>query len=256
MPIPTPEQSPHAPFATAWRPARRQALLAALILTLPMPLVAEQADPEDDWAAFDAWAEQIEQAQNVSLGELRFVDPPEQAVHHHRNHIRLDAESIETGWADMRQCHDHLDEIGRAQVLYREGRIRDIRVTESRGIGKAYPEGHSVQLENVQENATLCVEARTLAIEPLPDTGDGNLRYVLRSGPFMRKFLDGYYPMQVTLTVDWPAELLDFDGIDPVATEGFSVESREGQVQVNTHFEGMLRTAMTFRAPKNAGRSD
>ncbi|MFW6341954.1 MAG: alpha/beta hydrolase [Halothiobacillaceae bacterium] len=231
------------------------AVLATSLLAAALPLAATEDDAQDDWAAFDEWADQIEKAQNVSLGELRFIEPPEEDVHHHANHIRLAALSLETGWASMRQCHYHLDEIGRAQVLYREGRIRDIRVTESQGIDKAYPEGHSVQLEGVGQDATLCVEARTLAMEPVQDAGEGPRRYVMRSGPFMRKFLDGYYPMQVTLTVDWPADMLEFDGIEPAATEGFSVQSRAGHVEVNSHFEGRLRTAMRFSATDGSAGS-
>ncbi|MGD8911541.1 MAG: hypothetical protein PVJ68_02195 [Candidatus Thiodiazotropha sp.] len=53
--------------------------------------------------------------------------------------------------------------------------------------------------------AAICLQAETQSLHP---TGQGG--YQLRNGPYMRRFLDGYYPMLLTLQVDYPAELIRF----------------------------------------------
>jgi hypothetical protein len=46
----------------------------------------------------------------------------------------------------------------------------------------------------VEPGARLCLSAQTRALR---NTGNGYFNLV--NGPYMRKFLDGYYPMRVTL---------------------------------------------------------
>ena len=68
----------------------------------------------------------------------------------------------------------------------------------SGNIEQSWVEDNTVQLRNVQENARLCVQAWTRALK---SNGDGS--YSLRNGPFMRRFLDGYYPMRVSMQIDY-----------------------------------------------------
>jgi len=202
--------------------------------------VALASTPEEDWL-LDDWEAR---ARAVSGGELRLVAPTEQSVHFHQNRIVVSARTLETGWARMEQCHDGLDPVPAAQVVYHPERIRNIEIALQQGIGKAWVDGPSVQLENIAPGARLCVSADTLAFE---DLGQG--RWVLRNGPFMRRFLDGFYPMHLALTVESPPGLIELDASEPAAQPGFSVETRPGEVRVDTWFEGELRTALFFRRP-------
>lgn len=209
-----------------------------LLLWLPAIAAASPTLSKDD---LEAWFNGKD-ATEVNEGVLRFLTAaPSKPVHHHQNRIRITAESLGTGWTDLSQCHDNLDKVQRAQITFREGYIRDLRVVESRSIGQAWVEGPSIQLRNVDAGARLCLEAGTRALR---DMGSGF--FTLFNGPYMRKFLDGYYPMKVSLQLEYPASLLQLIDISPAEQPGFEVRQEPGLVTIETVFEGELRTLVQF----------
>jgi hypothetical protein len=140
------------------------------------------------------------------------------------------------------QCHDHLDAVPRAQITFREGFVRDLRIDAAHGIGKAWVEGASVQLEQIGRAARLCLSAQTRALRRAgPDA------FHLVNGPYLRKFLDGYYPMRVTLDVDYPPQMLRPTGVDPPPQPGLAVTQQPGTLRLDAVFEGELRTRIEFR---------
>jgi len=68
-------------------------------------------------------------------------------------------------------------------------------------IGSARVDGHTVQLKDIAAESNICISADKRALSY--DKG----RYYLKLGPFMRRFLDGYYPMHVQIEVCYPAFL-------------------------------------------------
>lgn len=179
---------------------------------------------------------------DVNNGELTFLaKAPNKPVHHHQNRIRIDDASLDTGWVHLEQCHTHLDAVPSSQVTYREGFVRNLRISRADGIGRAWVEGASVQLENVGPDACLCVQADTRAL-----SGREGDSYFLRNGPYMRRFLDGYYPMKVSLTVRLETPRLRFAGITPPPQPGLSVTGGSQGVDVEALFEGQLRTEIRF----------
>lgn len=181
-------------------------------------------------------------ASEVNEGQLTFLSgAPAKPVHHHQNRIRITPDSLTSGWTDLAQCHDNLDAVPSLQVTFREGYIRDLRVVEARAIGQAWVEGPTVQLRDVSRGARLCLEAETRALR---DVGSGY--YSLFNGPYMRKFLDGYYPMRVSLEVDYPAEQLQVIDISPGEQPGFNIRQAVGHFSVDALFEGELRTQVQF----------
>jgi hypothetical protein len=196
------------------------------------------AEPEPEWPEWDLEA----QVDAVSDGELSLLpDGVPEGSHIHRNEIRLEPGSLEDGWVTLDQCHEHLDAVPALQVTYNPERIRELRITSTARIGRAWVEGSSVQLENVGSGAQLCVSAQSRALLNL---GEGYYR--LRNGPYMRRFLDGYYPMRVLLDVRYPEEMLDFIRPNPVAQPGFRVRAEPGRLRIDTSFEGRLYTCMDF----------
>jgi hypothetical protein len=178
----------------------------------------------------------------VNEGELRFLDKtPQGKLHHHRNHITLAADSLASGWVRLEQCHEHLDAVPSSQIVYSEDRIRSLRIIRSEHIERAWVEGHSVQMRNIQRDAVVCIEAESRAL--LKDTAEA---YILRNGPYMRRFLDGYYPMRVTMTVSLGDSGLRFDSLAPAEQPGFSVRIGQDEVGYDTWFEGRLITAIRF----------
>jgi hypothetical protein len=216
------------------RPARRLQGAALIALTaLALPLAAEP-DPFDD----DSLWEQPRYETN--RGSLNFLTaPPNEPVHHHQNQITLAASSLDDGWVTLRQCHNDIDRVRRAQILYNAATTQDIEIESQSNIGETWVEGASIQLRRVEPDAELCVRARSQMLRTL---GDG--LYVLENGPFMRRYLDGYFPMRVTVAVHWGDLGLSLAHSEPRAQPGFEVsESRDGVI-IETTFEGRLMTAL------------
>jgi len=183
----------------------------------------------------------LESADAVNEGELRFLEtPPAKPPHHHQNRIRIDADSLASGWVGLYQCHDRLDAVPLLQITFREGYVRDLKIDLARGIEHARVEGASVQLRNIEPGARLCLSAQTRALR---NTGNGY--FSLFNGPYMRKFLDGYYPMRVTLEVDYPESLQLID-VSPAPQPGLSFDERPGKIRLETLFEGELRLLLQF----------
>ena len=205
-------------------------------ITFMLLLSAGAGAPADtDWDD-----DPYEKARAVNEGDLTFLAaPPDRAVHHHVNRQSITSRSLESGWVEMDQCQYPIDPVPQAEIVYTEGRIRGLTVVSASGIGTARVEGHSVQLENITRDAELCVRAETLGLEHT----DG--RYVLRNGPFMRRFLDGYYPMHVTLEVGFPPELEPV-GQEPGAQPGLEVRREANRLILDAWFEGILETRLSF----------
>lgn len=179
---------------------------------------------------------------HVSSGELRFLaTPPTKPVHEHHNTITLLPGSLRDGWVRLNQCHATLDRVPRTQIVFRPERSRALRILSQAGIGRAWVQDASVQLEAVGDRAHLCLETETRALDITPDG------YVLRNGPFMRRFLDGYYPMRVTVTLLYPPGLLRPQALHPAPQPGLTVREQPGLFHFDAWFEGALRTEIRLR---------
>ena len=192
--------------------------------------------------SFEAWLEAPEfDPATINEGELSFhAEPPAGPVHAHHNRISLSRQSLQDGWAGLYQCHTHLDAVPDAQVVFREGRIRGLEVAKTVAIDHARVEGHTVQLKNVQPGAELCLRAESRVVT-LADGG-----FFVRNGPFMRSFLDGYYPMHVTLEIILPPGDWHLFSTRPASQPGFEVQYEAGTVRADAWFSGKLRTEFHF----------
>jgi hypothetical protein len=226
------------------------ALGALLQLGPSIQVLALAQTAEDDWE--ESWDEDWDLEARVAAvndGELRFLPPEAASGHHvHFNRIRIDSSSLRGGWIDLEQCHEQMDAVPAAQILFNPERIRRLRILSAEGIGRAWVEGHSVQLEDVGRGARLCVGGESRALSYL---GEG--RYRLQNGPYMRRFLDGYYPMRVVLQIQYPSDLLRFEAPRPGLQPGLEVLERGGELQVDATFEGRLFTCMDFLALGRVG---
>ncbi|MCG6970358.1 MAG: hypothetical protein LJE85_11370 [Gammaproteobacteria bacterium] len=198
--------------------------------------------------ALEAWFENDAQStpfstDNVNEGELAFLTtPPEKPTLHSDNRLTINAASLQDGWVDMAQCYNNLDAVKDAQVVYQYKQLRNLKVEATHNIEKAWTQGQSVQLHNTQKGATLCVSAQVRILYKNPDN-----TYTLKNGPFQRRFLDGFYPMHVSLAIAYPKNLLTFVTNKPEKQPGFIVKEQPGAVDVDAWFEGMLFTEITFK---------
>jgi len=179
---------------------------------------------------------------DVNMGGLTFLtEAPKAPVHHHQNQITLSAASLIDGWAKLEQCHRHLDAVPDMQIVYGRDRIRNLAIQRSENIGRTWVHENTVQMQNVTHDALICISAETRALEI-----NGNNRFSLTNGPYMRRFLDGYYPMQVSMQVHMQAPGLRFFAIDPAPQTGFTVVHSADEVAYEAFFEGELRTRIEF----------
>ena len=97
-------------------------LLGGLIGCLP----AMSLGQEPDMTELERWLESDDplppsvSTDQVNEGELVFLlQPPAKQVHHHQNHLVIDANSLHNGWVRLTQCHDNLDRVAQAEERIR-----------------------------------------------------------------------------------------------------------------------------------------
>ena len=196
-------------------------------------------------AATAAFAE----GEYINEGELHFLrEAPKTPPHRHTKHLTIKPDSLTSGWIANRQCHYELDQVSAMEIVFGKDRVRKLKVARSQNIERVWIEGSTVQMTNIGADAFVCVESENKILER--NIGDA---YVLKSGPYMRRFLDGYFPMKVDLTVDYPQNLLTVTGIEPEELKTAS-SLAPGRVAVNALFEGrlMINLHFTKRAAQRA----
>lgn len=179
---------------------------------------------------------------DINEGELQFLTkPPAQPLHLQSMHVTIGEESFKTGWVEVKQCHYNLDKVGAMQVVFREDRVRDLQILQAENIGRAWVEGASVQLTDVDTNAVLCIlsENRSLRRNSL---GDG---YEWHGGPYMRRFLDGFFPMKIKIAIDYPTDHLMLQTIEPAPLRLKAV-AQPGHIRMDALFEGRLDVVVRF----------
>ncbi len=224
----------------------RKKVLLFLMLAMPFPALANEVSPEEleRWFSSDEFGPPRYSTGQVNDGILQFLDnKPEKPVHHHRNSLKIYPRSLEDGWVKMDQCHYNMDQIERAEVVFREGRVRELRVVSSRNIERAWVEDNTIQIKGVKIDAQLCLAGWTRA---LLINEDGS--YTLHNGPYMRRFLDGYFPMHVSMDVTFSGTGLKFVDISPVAQDGFKVTQQNDELSYDAWFKGRLKTRINFSA--------
>lgn len=214
------------------------------ILTLSVSALAAREPTEEE---LEKWLNSDEpdleqQALDVNEGELEFLPQlPAKTVHHHHNTIIISPRSLYDGWVYLKQCHENLDQVALAQVVFRKDRARKLKVRFAENIGRAWVEGPTIQLKDVGKDARLCLELETRSLENL---GDGTL--VIRNGPYMRRFLDGYYPMHVSVDVIYTSKLIQLLSTTPEMQDGFRVWHSDNSVHIDSWFKGRLSTEIHF----------
>lgn len=217
-------------------PVSAACALGIWLLSCSQAWGAPTGDKPDPWSS----------NQDINEGKLVFLEkPPAKPVHHHQNDFTIMRSSLDDGWIGILQCHRNLDYFPRTQILYNADRIRKLKIISTRGIGKAWLAGPSVQLLKVSKYASICVEAETRALQNL-----GGGRYILINGPFMRRFMDGFFPMRVSINIHLPRGLA-FAGISPTPQKGFRVRHTSKSIHIDTWFEGRLFTRVSLRYSKN-----
>ncbi|UCB55481.1 MAG: hypothetical protein JSW45_02830 [Thiotrichales bacterium] len=210
-----------------------------LLFSLPFFLFPAVPVAAQDWSEIERQMELEQRALAVNEGELQLLEkPPSAASHHHQNRLLITRQSLDDGWVTMYQCHSDLDRVSASQIVYNKARIRDIKITSSENIGSTWVEGHTVQMKDVGKAARICISAdkRALVHE--------NGKYSLKLGPFMRRFLDGYYPMRVQVEVCYPTFLRLLDSSPVKAIQ--RTRNNASYAEIDIWVVGKLDIEMVF----------
>jgi hypothetical protein len=159
--------------------------------------------------------------------------------------IRLTRESIQTGWASINQCHRYLDAVASLEVVFHKERVRNLQITRFINIEQAKVEGSRVRVSNIMPQSELCLSAESRILHPVAAI-NGRDRFEMKNGPFMRRFLDGYYPLTLRLEVEYPQDILQVASIEPVAQSGWQIRYDAGRLTMGGRFEGRLVTRIFF----------
>jgi len=219
------------------------ALIFFITCNIPVHGTAGPSEKElEEWFKDDDRTHPYESS--VGDEHLTFLPtPPAKRVPHSKNHLQILPGSLDDGWVNLQQCYDKLDAVPELQVVYEYKQMRDLHVTHSSKIGKHWIEGQSVQLQDIEHGARLCVAAQVRIFYTNPDGS-----FSLVNGPFQRRFLDGYYPMHVILALSYPGNLLTYTGITPAPQPGFSVEHSANKLSIDAWFKGKLFIQVNFKA--------
>ena len=218
-------------------------LILVVFILLPSVGAADEISPEE----LERWFQSDEfgppRASGGPAGEtLEFLTPaPDSGLHHHQNIFAIVPRSLSDGWVKLEQCHTNMESTARVEIVFRKGRVRDLKVTGSEKIGRAWVEGSSIQLEEVAAGARICLSAWTRALR-INDDGS----YTLYSGPYMRRFLDGYFPMHVSADISFAGTGLKFASMTPPAQPGFEVIREDERIRYDAWFRGRLVTEINF----------
>ncbi len=169
-------------------------------------------------------------------GELRFLaQRPDPNAYAYDARVEIDADSLRTGLVTMHTCHRQLDPNRRVVVLFNRERVQHIDITEQSGMARAWVDGHRVELADVSRGGHVCIALRSRALDT---TADG--QWTLNAGPLMRRYLDGYLPMEATLKVSWPSGLLQVAGTEPAVQPGVRLQQGPDGAALQVVFAGRL----------------
>lgn len=216
----------------------------------PMPTLRRAHNPMATLLALVAWlpaaAAALELDDVAREGELRFLAVrPDPGAYWYESRVQIGPDSLETGLVDLQTCHHALDPNRRIVVAFNPQRVQSIRIASTEGVGRAWVDGHQVELADVQRGGQVCIDLRSRALERV----EGGQRFRLHAGPLMRRYLDGFLPMQARLNFQWPQGLLAVASTQPAAQPGVQVDAQSTGLRLDMVFAGRMTATVELTRP-------
>ncbi len=222
-------------------------LLLTLLPTVTMAEIEFSEDMSDLSAAERAWLEDDSSLDShlVNEGQIKWLPKAKtDSLYTLKNQLTLSPSSQLDGWVKFTQCHHQLDAISKVEIVYSEDTTRNLQVLSHQRIQQVVQQPFSVELTGVLPGAEICISGEN---KTLHKTATG---WKLERGPYMRRFLDGYYPMQLQETLNWKHSGLELEpsSIQTHLGRESVLNKTEQQLHSNYWFEGILRTKYQFRS--------
>lgn len=204
-------------------------------------------DLSDLTEAERAWLEDDStlQAMTTNSGQLNWLTQAQTAGQYGlENDLTLPVSALTDGWILFTQCHNNLDPIHKIEVQYNAQNTRNLTLASSQNIEAVQidNQGRSAILFGVQKRGRVCISGESKSLEKV---GDG---YLVKRGPYMRKFLDGYYPMSLKETINWSQTDLKLNKSNMQSKIGRSYDYSDKSKTLSAEywFEGRLSTRYLF----------
>jgi hypothetical protein len=193
------------------------------------------------------WALALDFDDIAKEGELRFLAKhPEPNTYAYESHVDINAESLTTGVVGVSTCHRQLDPIRKVVIAFNPKRLIGLQVISHSGIESVETKGHHVTLTNVSRGANICINLTSRALDRLDERGRD---YQLHAGPLMRRYLDGYLPMQAKLNVHWPDGLLRLSDVQPATQPGVKLDASSQGASLDLIFAGRFTGSFLLKRP-------
>lgn len=189
----------------------------------------------------------------VSSEVLKYSQKASKESYWLSNHLTINPQSLDNGWIAFQQCHNQLDPVPKIEVAYHPVNIKDLHIQTYEKIENVTVKAHSVELINVKKGAKVCIQgqSKTLKIDK-----EG---FKLTRGPYMRKFLDGYYPMIVEETIEMKQMKTQLVEQSPqLVANSYKNEqvkvtqpTMQSQYRFDYAFEGQLKPMYRFSLEQN-----
>jgi hypothetical protein len=177
-------------------------------------------------------------------GEIRFLaERPDPGAYWFESEVRVSPQSLKSGLVQVFTCHHALDPNHKIVINFNPQRVTRVEIAEAQGMAEARMDGLQVVLRDVKRGAKACINIESKALEA---AGQG--RWTLHAGPLMRRYIDGFLPMQAKLKVVWPTGLLRLAEVTPQAQSGVVVRSAPDQASMDATFAGTLRVQWLLTA--------
>jgi predicted RNA-binding protein with TRAM domain len=191
-------------------------------------------------AAAPPGAQALELADVAREGELRFLAVrPDPGAYWYESEVQISEASLQTGVVQLTTCHRALDPNQKIVIAFNPERVRDITVVSTEGVGRSEVQGYLVELADVKRGGSVCINLSSRALDRLDDN-----TWRLNAGPLMRRYLDGYLPMQARLAFRWPDGLLQVKATQPGEQPGVRIAATGAGANLDLVFAGRMRATV------------
>lgn len=181
-------------------------------------------------------ARSLEFSDIAQEGQLRFLAAhPEPNTYRYESRVQISEESLSTGIVAIGTCHYQLDPIRKVVILFNPKRLQTIQIREANGIGNLEVEGHRVIMTDVKRGAMVCIDLQSKALDRIDEA-----TYRLQAGPLMRRYFDGYLPMQARLSFQWPGHRVALKQTNPEPQPGVKLMQDSDRAELDIIFAGRL----------------
>jgi hypothetical protein len=169
-------------------------------------------------------------------GQLRFLAVhPDPSAYRYESRVKITEASLTTGIVTLTTCHYQLDPIRKIVIAFNPKRLQELQILSASGMAGVEVKGHHVEMRDVTRGASICIDLESRALDQIDAT-----TYRLHAGPLMRRYFDGYLPMNAKLRFEWPKGSMSLKEVNPAPQPGVKLMQDSDTAELDITFAGRL----------------